>query len=152
MLPAHRVIETVSNGNAVIETLVDGKGPSVVMLPSFGRDVGADFDEFAEMIAKAGFQVLRPRPRGIGHSSGSMHASLQDTAWNLYSTLIARGKEVNFEKTPLSTLISTLEGPHASPPGFSPDLLIHPYSKQAFTNSYKAEHILTPTRAEIKHT
>ena len=80
MPPADRVTEMVSNGDALIETLVDGKGSAVVMLPSFGRDVGADFDEFAEMIAKAGFQVLRPRPRGIGRSSGSMHASLQDMA------------------------------------------------------------------------
>ena len=80
MAPNHRLTELVSNGDAIIETLIDGKGPAIVMLPSYGRDVGADFNEFAEIVAEAGFHLLRPRPRGIGRSSGSMHASLQDMA------------------------------------------------------------------------
>ena len=80
MATTTQVTDMVSNGDAVIETFLNGKGPVIVMLPSYGRDVGADFDEFAEMIAEAGFQMLRPRPRGIGRSSGSMNASLQDMA------------------------------------------------------------------------
>ncbi len=80
MATTTQVTEMVSNGDAVIETFLNGKGPSIVMLPSYGRDVGADFDEFAEIVAQAGFQVLRPRPRGIGRSSGSINASLRDMA------------------------------------------------------------------------
>ena len=75
-----RVSETVSNGDAIVETYVDGRGPALVVLPSYGRDGGEDFDAFAEVVARAGFQVLRPQPRGIGRSSGSMQVSLQDMA------------------------------------------------------------------------
>jgi pimeloyl-ACP methyl ester carboxylesterase len=70
----------VSNGDAVIETYVNGRGPALVVLPSYGRDGGEDFDAFSELLAEAGFQVLRPQPRGVGRSSGSMKASLQDMA------------------------------------------------------------------------
>ncbi len=80
MIVTDRTTEMVTTGDAVIETFVDGEGPAVVMLPSYGRDVADDFDDFAREVAKAGFKVLRPRPRGIGRSSGSMSASLQDMA------------------------------------------------------------------------
>jgi pimeloyl-ACP methyl ester carboxylesterase len=70
----------VSNGDAVIETYVDGRGPALVVLPSYGRDGGEDFDEFSELVVRAGFHVLRPQPRGVGRSSGSTQASLQDMA------------------------------------------------------------------------
>jgi pimeloyl-ACP methyl ester carboxylesterase len=80
MATSTRVSEMVSNGDAVIETYVEGRGPALVVLPSYGRDGGEDFDAFAELVARAGFQVLRPQPRGIGRSSGSMQASLQHMA------------------------------------------------------------------------
>ena len=73
-----RVTEMILNGYAVIDTFINGKGLAIVMLPSYGRDVRADFDEFAEIVAEAGFQVLRPRPRGIGRSANSINASPQD--------------------------------------------------------------------------
>ena len=63
-----------------VVTLVQGKGRCLVVIPSFGRDGLADFDKFARLLASAGVRVLKPQPRGIGRSVGSMHASLQDMA------------------------------------------------------------------------
>ena len=70
----------VATRQATIETFVQGEGPVLVILPSYGRDGGADFDHFSALIARAGMRVLRPQPRGIGRSTGSMQASLQDMA------------------------------------------------------------------------
>jgi pimeloyl-ACP methyl ester carboxylesterase len=74
------VSELVATPSATIETLVQGEGPVLVVLPSYGRDGVADFDQFANVIARAGMRVLRPQPRGIGRSKGGMRASLQDMA------------------------------------------------------------------------
>ena len=73
-------VEMVPHGTALIETLVEGEGPALVMLPSYGRDGGRDFDAFAALVANDGFHVLRPQPRGIGRSSGPLNACLQDMA------------------------------------------------------------------------
>lgn len=70
----------VQHGEACIETYVDGSGPALVILPSYGRDGGDDFEEFTKLVAGAGFSVLRPQPRGIGRSAGPMSASLQNMA------------------------------------------------------------------------
>src|SRR5215211_8734893 len=59
----------VSHGDARLEVLAQGKGPTIVMLPSLGRGV-SDFDAVADRLADAGFRVLRPEPRGIGKSTG----------------------------------------------------------------------------------
>ena len=82
-----RTIDIVSSRDAVIETCVDGRGRALVVLPSYGRDALRDFDVFADLVATAGFQVLRPQPRGIGRSSGSMQASLQDMANDVASVI-----------------------------------------------------------------
>lgn len=64
---------TDARGDQVaIETFVEGSGPAVVMLPSSGRDGAEDFDLVAARIAKAGYTVLRPQPRGIMGSNGNM--------------------------------------------------------------------------------
>ena len=55
-------------GDTVIDVIVDGAGPAIVMLPSSQRD-SEDFDDIAQLIAAQGFQVLRPQPRGMGRSS-----------------------------------------------------------------------------------
>jgi len=69
----------VDNGKARIETYIDGSGPALVVLPSYGRDGGEDYDRFAAEIARSGFSVLRPQPRGIGKSTGPMtDVSMQD--------------------------------------------------------------------------
>ena len=72
--------QLVPTSNSTIETLVQGNGPVLVVLPSYGRDGGSDFDEFSALVVRAGMCVLRPQPRGIGRSTGSMRISLQDMA------------------------------------------------------------------------
>ena len=54
-----------------IEVLAQGHGRPIVLLPSLGRGA-SDFDRIAERLAKGGFRVLRPQPRGIGESRGPM--------------------------------------------------------------------------------
>jgi pimeloyl-ACP methyl ester carboxylesterase len=51
-----------------IDTIVEGQGPAIVLLPSSQRD-SKDFDAFAQLLAEQGFRVLRPQPRGMGDSS-----------------------------------------------------------------------------------
>jgi pimeloyl-ACP methyl ester carboxylesterase len=58
--------------NVVIETLVQGSGPAIVVLPSLGRDSYEDYDQVAASLALSGFTVLRPQPRGVGKSVGPM--------------------------------------------------------------------------------
>ena len=72
--------QLVVSGNVTTETLIQGEGRAIVVLPSYGRDGGADFDVFAALVASAGMQVLRPQPRGTARSKGPMDASLQDMA------------------------------------------------------------------------
>jgi pimeloyl-ACP methyl ester carboxylesterase len=55
-----------------IETIVQGEGPAIVILPSLGRDGREDYDEVAQLLAAKGWRVLRPQPRGIGASAGPM--------------------------------------------------------------------------------
>jgi pimeloyl-ACP methyl ester carboxylesterase len=70
-----------------IEVIVQGTGPSVVLLPSRGRH-SYDFDPVAEGIAAAGYRVLRPQPRGIGHSTGRMRGiTLHDLATDVAATI-----------------------------------------------------------------
>jgi pimeloyl-ACP methyl ester carboxylesterase len=64
--------EIVTLGAVSIETYIDGRGPAVVILPSYGRDGGRDFDPLTATLAQAGYQVLRPQPRGVAGSSGPM--------------------------------------------------------------------------------
>ena len=66
-----RRTEIVRGENGVaITTFVEGAGPPIVMLPSTGRDGGEDFDAVAADIARQGFTVLRPQPRGALGSWG----------------------------------------------------------------------------------
>jgi pimeloyl-ACP methyl ester carboxylesterase len=67
-----------------IEIAAEGRGPLMVMLPSRGRGA-EDFDGVADVLAKAGFRVLRPQPRGAALSRGPMqdltlHDLAQDVA------------------------------------------------------------------------
>ena len=68
---AERRSELVHYNDVQIEVVIDGNGPAVVLLPSLARD-SDDYDEVAEGLAAAGFRVLRPKPRGIGRSTGPM--------------------------------------------------------------------------------
>jgi pimeloyl-ACP methyl ester carboxylesterase len=71
--PPARRLETVRNGAAEIATRIDGAGPTLVVLPSYGRDGLDDFDVFTDLLVDAGWRVLRPQPRGIAGSVGPMH-------------------------------------------------------------------------------
>ena len=82
----------VPAGAAVIETIVEGAGPALLMLPSLGRDGYEDFDEVAKMLAAGDLTVLRPQPRGIGGSNGKMQgASLHDMAADIAAVIRAEG-------------------------------------------------------------
>ena len=59
-----------------IETVVEGAGPAIVILPSLGRDGYDDYDACAATLVAAGWRVLRPQPRGIGRSVGPMEGVL----------------------------------------------------------------------------
>jgi len=63
--------EIVAHGDVRIDVIAEGAGPLVVLLPSRGRD-SEDYDEVAWEIAKAGYRVLRPQPRGTCRSTGPM--------------------------------------------------------------------------------
>jgi pimeloyl-ACP methyl ester carboxylesterase len=63
--------EVIADGDVRVEVIAEGTGPLVVILPSRGRD-SEDYDVVAAGIAKAGYRVLRPQPRGVGRSTGPM--------------------------------------------------------------------------------
>lgn len=82
----------VPAGAAAIETIVEGHGPALVMLPSLGRDGYEDFDMVAALLAAGGLTVLRPQPRGIGGSTRPMQgASLHDLAADVAAVIRAEG-------------------------------------------------------------
>lgn len=59
--------EIIASGPVTIETYLDGQGSSdrgsdVVVLPSYGRSGGEDFDALAAALAAVGRRVLRPHP------------------------------------------------------------------------------------------
>ncbi len=77
----NRRSELVHGTDVTLEVYVDGTGPALVVLPSYGRDGGADFDYFASKVGAAGFTILRPQPRGIAGSKGKMDGlTLHDLA------------------------------------------------------------------------
>lgn len=82
----NRHSETITSGPVRIETYLDGqrsrgRGHDVVVLPSYGRDGGKDFNTLAAALAAAGHRVLRPQPRGIAGSTGPMQAvTMEDLA------------------------------------------------------------------------
>ena len=72
-------VEMVRYDDVAIETLVQGTGPALLVLPSLARDSYEDYDQVAASLATSGFTVLRPQPRGVGQSTGPM------TGQDLYS-------------------------------------------------------------------
>ncbi len=87
-----RTREFVRYDNVAIDVIVDGQGiQTVVLLPSLARD-SEDYDAVADGLAKAGYRVLRPQPRGIGKSTGPMTGiSLHDFARDIAETVKALG-------------------------------------------------------------
>ena len=73
--------EFVQGVDLKLEVYIDGTGPALIVLPSYGRGGGEDFDYFASKLAAAGFMILRPQPRGIAGSKGKMQGlTLRDLA------------------------------------------------------------------------
>ena len=74
-----------------IETIVEGKGPAVVLLPSLARD-SEDYDDVADGLVRQGLRVLRPQPRGIGRSSGPLeNITLHDFARDVAEVITQLG-------------------------------------------------------------
>jgi pimeloyl-ACP methyl ester carboxylesterase len=77
---AERIREIVAYDDVRIDVIAEGRGPLVVLLPGRGRG-SEDFDEVAAGLAKSGFRVLRPQPRGADGSTGPMQGlTLHDFA------------------------------------------------------------------------
>lgn len=88
---AARTQVLVPHDGAQIEVIVDGEGDAVVLLPSSQRG-SDDFDAVAERIAAAGHKALRPQPRGIGKSTGSLeNLTLHVLAGDVAATIRALG-------------------------------------------------------------
>ena len=75
-----------------IDTYVDGEGPTLVILPSYGRDGGEDYDDVTARTVRAGWRVLRPQPRGVAASRGPMTGvTLYDLADDVAAVIQALG-------------------------------------------------------------
>jgi pimeloyl-ACP methyl ester carboxylesterase len=70
-LAQERTRSLVKYDNVEIDLIAEGKGALIVLLPSRGRD-SEDYDEVAAGLAKEGFRVLRPQPRGMHASKGPL--------------------------------------------------------------------------------
>jgi pimeloyl-ACP methyl ester carboxylesterase len=90
-LARERTRSLVKYDNVEIDLIAEGKGPLIVLLPSRGRD-SDDYDEVAAGLARAGFRVLRPQPRGMHASKGPLQdITLHDLARDV-ATVIEREK------------------------------------------------------------
>jgi pimeloyl-ACP methyl ester carboxylesterase len=82
----------VDHGNVHIEVIAQGVGPVIVMLPSLGRGA-EDYGVVAALLAKYGYRVLRPQPRGIGASTGPMTGlTLHDFASDIAAVIEHEGQ------------------------------------------------------------
>jgi pimeloyl-ACP methyl ester carboxylesterase len=79
-MAGERTREIVVQGDVRIETIAEGSGALLVLLPSSSRD-SEDFDDVAAAFARSGLRVLRPQPRGMGRSEGLLEGlTLHDYA------------------------------------------------------------------------
>ncbi|SEL58632.1 Pimeloyl-ACP methyl ester carboxylesterase [Pseudoxanthomonas sp. GM95] len=87
-----RVHQQLQCGPASLDVVVEGSGPTIVLLPSLGRD-SLDYDPIAEGLVARGYQVLRPQPRGLGASRGPMDGiTLADLADDVGCAIAQAGK------------------------------------------------------------
>jgi len=88
---AERARVLVRYAGITIETIVEGKGPAVVLLPSLARD-SEDYDDVADGLVRQGLRVLRPQPRGMGRSSGPLeNITLHDFARDVAEVITQLG-------------------------------------------------------------
>ncbi|CAH0039988.1 unnamed protein product [Clonostachys rhizophaga] len=89
----------VKTEQSALRVMVQGSGPSVVIIPSYGRDGGEDFNGISTILVKAGYKVLRPQPRGIMGSIGPMsNVTLDDLAADVAQVIdtLAGGRAIVF--------------------------------------------------------
>lgn len=80
---------TVASDGATIAVREIGHGGPVLMVPSTGRG-SDDFDVVAPQLARAGFRVILPEPRGVGGSTGLRDdLTLEDYARGLIAVIKA---------------------------------------------------------------
>lgn len=80
----HAGISSPTGGQISVRTI--GTGRPVLMIPSLGRGV-SDFDDLAARLARKGWMIILPDPRGIGGSTGPKPASLFDLAQDVASVI-----------------------------------------------------------------
>ncbi len=74
-----------------LEYSVQGHGPTIYMIPSYGRGC-EDFDVLSETLIQHGYRVVRAQPRGVGGStSDKPHLNLIDMAEDAVAVLKAVG-------------------------------------------------------------
>ena len=78
------VISSPAGGQIAVRTI--GTGRPVLMIPSLGRGA-SDFDDLAARLARKGWMIILPDPRGIGGSTGPKPASLFDLAQDVASVI-----------------------------------------------------------------
>ena len=72
-----------------LQVHVHGHGPAVVLIPSLGRGA-EDFAMLAGNLAEAGYQAIRPEPRGIGGSAlGPENVTMDDLAEDIATIIRA---------------------------------------------------------------
>ncbi len=88
-----RVHALVKGDDVEIYVIAEGSGMPIVLLPSRGRD-SEDYDDVAARLARAGYRVLRPQPRGVGRSTGPMTSlTLHDLAGDIALVIRAMSDE-----------------------------------------------------------
>ncbi|MGH8217451.1 MAG: alpha/beta fold hydrolase [Steroidobacteraceae bacterium] len=74
-----------------LEYSVQGSGPTIYMIPSYGRGC-EDFDVLSETLIRHGYRVVRAQPRGVGAStSDKPQLDLTDMAGDAAAVLQAVG-------------------------------------------------------------
>ncbi len=72
-----------------LQVHVQGQGPAVLLIPSLGRGA-QDFEMLAASLAEAGYQAIRPEPRGIGGSAlGPEVVTMDDLADDIAAVIRA---------------------------------------------------------------
>ncbi len=82
---------SVAGPASTIEVKVQGEGQTVVLLPSLGRGAD-DFTHLSARLARAGYRVLSPQPRGWSGSSQPLaNLTLADLADDIAAVINADG-------------------------------------------------------------
>lgn len=87
----YRQTKEVKGPSCPLTVHVQGEGRRVVLLPSLGRGAD-DFSDLADRLARAGYQALRPEPRGVGGSSSALrNLTLHDFAEDVATVIDSCG-------------------------------------------------------------